>query len=151
MYTRASFRIVGKGKTVDWIVFFSEQIVLVTLLAVLISALFVVESRKGGKALGHYELTRLLNAEDAVLLDVRDDKEFKAGHITGAIGIPFTKLGKQIDQLNKHKAKTIVVADKMGQHSGAAVKTLQDAGYTAQRLKGGMSEWLAQNLPVVKS
>ncbi len=124
---------------------------LVSILAGLLVALMVVESKKGGKSLSYHEVTQLLNSESAVLLDVRESKEFKAGHIVNAINIPHTKLTDRLSELEKYKEKTIIVADKFGQHAGHCGKQLKDKGYESVRLQGGMSEWLAQNLPVAKA
>ena len=132
-------------------VFVAQEWLLITILAVLVAALMVVESRKGGQALSHHDVTRLLNSDDAVLLDVRETKEFKTGHIVNAINIPHTKLADRISELDKHKAKTIIVADKYGQHAGHCGKVLKEKGFNAVRLQGGMTEWVSQNLPVAKS
>lgn len=131
--------------------FIAEQWLLLSLLTVLIAALVFVESKRGGDSLSFHGATRLLNDDAGIVVDVREAKEFKAGHIVGAVNIPHTKLADQLSQLEKHKGKTIIVADKMGQHSGAAGRTLKDNGYTAARLQGGMAEWVNQNLPVVKA
>lgn len=48
------------------------------------------------------------------------------------------------------KARPVVLVDKMGQHSAAAGRTLMQAEFQVSRLNGGMSEWTASNLPVVK-
>ena len=124
---------------------------LVGILAVLISGFIVLEKKGGGASLSFHEATRLLNTEQAILIDLRDDKEFKAGHIVDALHIPYAKLADRESELNKHKTKTIILVDKMGQHAGAAGKTLKEKGYTVARLQGGMVEWQGQNLPVVKS
>ncbi|WP_018015340.1 rhodanese-like domain-containing protein [Teredinibacter turnerae] len=130
--------------------FITEQWLLVSILGVLAAALIFVESRKGGAALSHHEVTRLVNSDQAVVVDVREAKEYSAGHIVDAINIPFAKLADRHTELNKHREKTLIVADKMGQHAGAAGKILKDKGFTVSRLQGGMSEWQGQNLPVVK-
>ena len=135
----------------NFMVFLAEQWILLSILSVLVAALVVFEGRKGGKALSHHEVTRMLNRDEAVVVDVRDGKEFSAGHIVDAIHIPYLKLADRSSELEKHRSKTIVVVDKMGQHAGAAGKTLKDKGFTVNRLQGGISEWQSQNLPVVKS
>jgi len=132
-------------------VFLAEQWILVSILAALGAALIVVEGLKGGKALSYHEMTRLVNSGDAVILDVRESKEFSAGHIVDALNIPYAKIADRYTELEKHRAKTIVVVDKMGQHAGAAGKTLKDKGFSVNRLQGGMTEWQSQNLPVVKN
>lgn len=139
------------GFNVDFFEFFSTQLPLFGLLAVLVAAFIVLERKRAGAVLSHHEVTRMLNRDEAVLLDVRDKKDYAAGHITDALNIPFAKLKDRMSELEKHKAKTIVIADKMGQHGGAAVKQLSEAGFQAARLQGGMVEWQAQNLPTLKS
>ena len=107
------------------------------------------ERAKGGKPLTPSELVRLMNNDEAVLVDVRDAAEFKAGHITDAVHIPHNKMAGRISELEKYRDKTIVVADKIGQHAGAVGKLLSKEGYNVRRLSGGMSEWAGQNLPTV--
>ena len=136
--------------TVNWTVFVAEQWLLFSILAVLVAVFFWLEMNKGGKTLGHHEVTRLLNAGEAVLLDVREQKEFSAGHIVDSINIPHNKLNERISELEKHRSKTVIVVDKLGQHAGSAGKSLKDKGYSVARLQGGISEWIGQNLPVVK-
>ena len=131
-------------------VFLSEQWLLVGILVVLVAVLIFVEGIKGGKALSFHEVTRRVNSGDAVLLDIREAKEYKNGHIVDAINIPHQKLSGRCAELKKYQDKTIIVVDKMGQHAGSSGKLLKDKGFDVSRLQGGMAEWQAQNLPVVK-
>jgi len=131
-------------------VFLNEQWLLVGLLAVLVSALMFVEKKRAGTQLSFHEATRLLNSEKAILVDLRESKEFSGGHIVDAYHIPFAKLKDRAVELNKHKEKTIILVDKMGQHTGPGVKILTELGFECARLQGGMVEWQSQNLPVVK-
>lgn len=130
--------------------FISEQWLLITILCASVSALIFVEGQRSGKSLSYHEVTHLLNNNLAILLDVRDTKDFSNGHIVDAINIPYAKLSERSDELKKHVEKTIIIVDKMGQHAGAAGKQLKQHGYQVNRLQGGMSEWTSQNLPVVK-
>ncbi len=131
--------------------FVVEQWPLFSVLAVLVAAFLVLESRKGGSVVSHHQATRLLNQGEAVVVDVRDSAEYKAGHIIDAINIPFSSLAKKHDQLDKHKTKQIIVVDKMGQHASSAGKLLRDKGFNVVRLQGGISEWTQQNLPLIKA
>ncbi len=135
----------------DFMVFMSEQWVLFAVLAVLVAAVIYVEGKRSGPSLSYHEVTRLLNSDNAVIIDVREASEFKAGHIVDAINIPFAKIRERADELNKLKEKTLVVVDKLGQHSGASSKILKELGFNVNRMQGGMAEWKNQNLPVVKS
>ncbi|MCY4040839.1 MAG: rhodanese-like domain-containing protein [Gammaproteobacteria bacterium] len=119
---------------------------------VILLVLFVRnEIARGGASLSPQQLVNLVNQEGAAVVDLRDPKEYSAGHISGALNIPHAKLAGGLNQLVKHKEKPVVLACKMGQHSGAAGVTLRKNGFTdVRRLNGGMTEWRAQNLPVVK-
>jgi len=136
---------------VDFFVFISEQWVLVSVLLVLIYLFAINERIKSGRPISVHAVTRMLNADEAVLLDVRDSKEFKAGHIAGAMNIPQTKLQDKMGELNPYQEKIIIIADKVGQQAGAVGRKLQQQGFKVFRLTGGMMEWQNQNLPVVKS
>ncbi|NHO85443.1 rhodanese-like domain-containing protein [Pseudoteredinibacter isoporae] len=131
-------------------VFVTEQWLLVSILLGLIFFYVFTEKQKGGKTISSHELTRLVNDGEAVILDVRETKEFNAGHIVDALNIPFNTMEKRIVELDKHEGKTIVVVDKMGQHAGAVGKQLAQRGFSVNRLSGGMMDWQGQNLPVVK-
>lgn len=137
--------------SVSWLDFVVEQWILVAILTALVVAFLVLESRKGGSTISHHQATRLLNGGQAVLVDLRDSKEFKTGHIVDAINIPYACLATKLDDLEKHKSKQIIVVDKMGQHAGSAGKVLRDKGFQVVRMQGGMMEWTQQNLPLVKA
>ena len=51
----------------------------------------------------------MINRNEAVVLDVRDKKEFDSGHIVDSINIPVSKLGQRVTELDKHKQKPVVV------------------------------------------
>jgi rhodanese-related sulfurtransferase len=119
---------------------------------VLLLALFIRnETRRGGRSVTAQQLVDMVNRENAVVLDVRDRKDYQAGHIVGAVNVPFANLGARIDELKKYRSRPLVVTCKMGQHAGAAGTQLRKAGFeNVTRLTGGMAEWRNQNLPVVK-
>ncbi len=131
----------------DFFLFIGEQWLLVSLLMVLIYIFTFNEIRGSGQALSIHEFTRLVNDGAAQVIDLREAKDYREGHILDALNIPYAKLDDQVTQLNKDK--TVVLIDKMGQHTGPASKRLKKQGYTVARLKGGIMEWQAQNLPLV--
>ena len=130
--------------------FATNHYVLTGCFVFLLVLLIVTELRKGGKSLTCRELTALVNSEQGLVLDVRNNKDFASGHIVGALNIPFDKLASRMAELDKHKAKTLVVVDAMGQHAGSVARDLQKAGFTAAKLGGGIASWRGDNLPVVK-
>lgn len=134
----------------DFFTFVSEQWILVSILIVLLYAYIWTEKTKGGPTVTIHSATRVINSGEAVVVDLREAKEFKAGHIVDALNIPHNKLKDQLTQLESHKAKTLILVDKMGQHAGTAGRMLRTEGFTVNRLEGGMTEWQNQNLPLVK-
>ena len=110
------------------------------------------ETRRGGRSVTAQQLVDLVNKENALVIDVRDKKEFDAGHIVDALNIPFATLDSRVKELRKHRERPIVVACKMGQHSGTAGTILRKHGFeNVSRLTGGVTEWRNQSLPVVKA
>jgi rhodanese-related sulfurtransferase len=132
------------------IVFATTHYVLSVLFVILLALLIFTEARKGGQSLSNRELTALVNSEQGVVLDIRAQKDFSAGHIVGALNIPYEKITARIAELEKHKAKTVIVVDAMGQHAGTVCRDLKKAGFTAAKLSGGVASWRGDNLPLVK-
>ena len=131
--------------------FVVNHYILVSVFVALLLALLVLESRRGGAKISAQGAVSLINKDEAVVVDIRDRKDFGEGRITGSINIPLSGLKDRMNELNKHKEKQIVVVDKMGQHSAMAVKQLKEAGFSdVVRLNGGIADWKANNLPVVK-
>jgi len=125
--------------------------ILVSLFVAFLLAILVLESRRGGKKISAQGAVNLINRDEAVVVDIRDRKDFNEGRITGAINIPLNSIKSRASELKKFKDKQIIVADKMGQHSAMAVKQLNAEGYTnVVRLNGGIADWKGSNLPLVK-
>lgn len=127
----------------NWILF-------LTLFAAM-GLLAFTEGQKGGKSVSIHDATRMINKDDAVVLDIRSKNDFKTGHILSSINIPAADIDKRIDELNPHKDKPIIVVCNLGQTSGAVTKKLHAADFTnVVKMKGGITEWRGQNLPIVK-
>jgi rhodanese-related sulfurtransferase len=131
--------------------FIGHHPILVGIFAVLLVLFIRNETQRGGKGVSPQELVNLVNKEGAIVLDVRDSKEFAAGHIVDAVNVPHTSLESRLSELEKYKEKPVTIVCKMGQHAGTAGAMLRKAGFVSvSRLSGGMTEWRNQNLPVVK-
>jgi rhodanese-related sulfurtransferase len=135
---------------VDFFTFISEQYWLVALLLILIYVFVWNEQKRGGKKLSITQVTLMLNKEEAVLVDIREASDFKTGHIVNSMNIPFNKINDRWQELEPMRNKTIILVDKMGQHSGSVGHILLGKQFQVCRLNGGMMEWQGQNLPVVK-
>ncbi|ALI01788.1 rhodanese-like domain-containing protein [Pseudomonas sp. FW306-02-F02-AA] len=130
--------------------FATNHYLLVGIFVVLLALLIAREMSRGGRSLSTAELTALVNKDQGVVVDIRTTKDFAAGHIVGALNIPQDKLTARVGELEKHKAKTIILVDALGQHSGTHARELLKSGFTAAKLSGGISSWKADNLPLVK-
>lgn len=82
-----------------------------------------------------------------VLLDVREDEEWEAGHAPEATHVPLTELESRIDEVPRDR--DVVVACRSGARSGRVVAALEGAGFSLHNLDGGMKDWAAAGLPVV--
>lgn len=105
----------------------------------------------GFGSLSPSEATMLINRKNAVVLDVREDAEYKTGHILNSIHIPQSALKTRMGELEKHKNKPIIVGCRSGNRSGPACAQLKKQGFeTVHNLKGGIMGWQNANLPLVK-
>jgi rhodanese-related sulfurtransferase len=94
---------------------------------------------------------QLMNSEDVVVLDVREPSETAGGKIAKAIQIPVSGLAKRIDELLKHKDKSMLVYCKTGTRSGLACKELDKHGFEKlYNLNGGVMAWQEAHLPLSK-
>ena len=82
--------------------------------------------------------------EEFVLLDIRTEAEYEAGHIQGARWFPRGKLEYYIQETIKDPNSKVVLYCRTGGRSALAALTLKDMGYTnVVDLEGGFKEWVA--------
>jgi sulfur-carrier protein adenylyltransferase/sulfurtransferase len=88
-------------------------------------------------------------AAGATIVDVREQVEWDAGHIPGAVLVPLGVLGADIEAAIPDKDTEIVVQCRSGARSARGTDLLQQLGYTnVVNLAGGILDWQAQGLPV---
>jgi len=105
----------------------------------------------GGPWVNTLEATQLVNREDALIVDLRAAEEFAKGHILGARNIPLADLGRRAGELDKHKAKPLIVHCGDGNRAGAGVALLKREGFgRVLNLSGGYAAWQQAGLPVEK-
>lgn len=104
------------------------------------------------KQLNTQELTFLMNREEGIALDIRKEKDFKAGHILDAINLPNEKIRENgFTSLEKSKDKPIIVVCTAGMTAVQVANDLYKDGFTrVSILKGGMNSWTGANLPLAK-
>jgi len=108
-------------------------------------------SGAGGAQVGTLEATRLMNQGVCLILDVRDAKEFAAGHLPRARHIPVRDLATRLEELAKYREKSVIVSARSNVQAAGAVRALKRAGFKAvYQLKGGVAAWQQASLPVEK-
>ena len=127
---------------------------LATATVVLAALVAIYEMRmrsEGLRSVSPQELIRLMN-QGAVVLDLRPAEQYQAGHLNGARQMSGEQILSAGDTLKKHKEKTVVVYDDSGNLGAAAVRQLSAQGFSRVfALRGGLSAWRADNLPVSRA
>ena len=71
-----------------------------------------------------------LQADEGILVDVREKDEYEESHLEGAVNIPYTTIKDKIDDYVVDKDSVIIVYCKSGKRSAIAAQSLSEAGYT---------------------
>ena len=112
---------------------------------------FLAGRSKGVARLGPVQVTQLINADDAVVLDVRGDGDFRQGHIINAINVPESQLASKATDLDKYKSRAVITICRNGQISAKAAATLKQLGFEqVHTLAGGLLAWEGASLPLSK-
>lgn len=94
------------------------------------------------------EAVLLMNKDDTVIVDVREDKEIKGGIIKGARHVTLGQLNERMGQLGNNKQVPVLVYCRSGTRSGAACQMITKAGFeNVSSLTGGITAWEEANLP----
>jgi len=105
----------------------------------------------GGASISTLQATLLMNQQNALVLDVRDAAEYAKGHMLNARNIPLGELEARAAELDKHKAKPLIVVCDTGNRSGRAAAALRKKGFEqVLTLGGGIGAWQQAGLPLEK-
>ncbi|MFI1164641.1 rhodanese-like domain-containing protein [Streptomyces sp. NPDC020801] len=107
--------------------------------------------RRGGDRVTVDEAHRRTQGTDAaaVLLDVREQAEWNAGHAPGAVHVPLSRLAAGAALPSTVHGRALVVICRSGNRSQRATQLLAERGAEAVDVKGGMNAWAAAGHPVV--
>ena len=106
---------------------------------------------RGYQPVSPIDSVNLINHEDAIVLDVRENKEYQGGHILNSIHIPQSALAKRITELEKYKSRPIIVGCRSGNRSAFACGLLKKQGFeNVYNLSGGVMAWQNANLPLTR-
>lgn len=125
----------------------------VAMLVVTAIAVLVYELRLRAQSSGTIsaqDAVRLMN-QGAAVLDVRGPEAWAAGHIGNARALPADGLAAVAESLKRYKDKPVIVYCERGVSANAAVRELTRLGFSKVfNLRGGISGWRSENLPVVR-
>lgn len=111
----------------------------------------VAKKLSGIPQMGVAEAVTLINRREPLILDVRAQGEFAAGHIAGARLIPVGELKARLAEIEKFKDKPVLVTCATGNRSFNAAKILKEAGFKeVSNLQGGLGAWQQAGMPVEK-
>lgn len=80
------------------------------------------------------------------LIDVREDDEWAAGRIAGALHLRLADLAQRADEIDRERP--VVFYCRSGSRSGMAADAFAEAGYQAHNMTGGLQAWVAGGLPL---
>ena len=127
-----------------------------TILIALTSGAMLFWSYFGNRILGikevdHIAAMQFINHKNALMLDVREQSEYAAGHVLNSKLIPLGKLKERLGELEKYRERPIVVICRSGQRSASACAFLGKQGFAqAYNLNGGIIAWQKASLPLEK-
>jgi rhodanese-related sulfurtransferase/predicted transcriptional regulator len=94
------------------------------------------------------DLVNRMQSNDVILLDVRQEGEFKAGHIPKAVNIPIDQLIQRLDDLDKSKQYIAYCRGPFCVFADEAVELLRKHRFNACRMEEGFPDWKIKGLPV---
>ena len=120
-------------------------------LTVAIIATEVARLFRGYKSLKPSELTHMINAGGATVIDLSAAADFEKGHIAGSRNVQPAQLTPAHKLLASAKQSPVVLVCRSGMSAGGVAKTLKKAGFEqVSVLDGGLPAWQAADLPLVK-
>jgi rhodanese-related sulfurtransferase len=108
------------------------------------------KNRADADAVGLQELFERARRDDVVILDTRPTREYRAGHIPGALSVPVDELKARLRKLPKGKEYVAYCRGPYCVYADRAVELLTASGRKARRLKEGFPEWKAAGFPVAR-
>jgi rhodanese-related sulfurtransferase len=108
-------------------------------------------SRNSAREIDFQKAIQLINYEDGLILDVRDDNEFAEGHPPNSKHISVERIEERWQELEKFKDRPIVVIFRPGKRAGHVGAVLRKNGFKkVYNLSGGIDTWRRENLPMIK-
>lgn len=137
----------------NFTVFIANHMGLFYAFASILIALMIVEAIRAKRSrarLRPSEAVLLINKQNAVVVDIRNNNSYRSGHIVDALSLPASDLPEAGKKLEKYKNKPLIVVCGNGNDSQKAAADLAKRGYNAFVLSGGIRAWSSADLPLVR-
>jgi rhodanese-related sulfurtransferase len=108
----------------------------------------LLEARAALVGIDRKAILRQAQHGEVIVIDVRPEEEFAAGHLPYARSLPLAELKKRLKQLPKDKLVVAYCRGPFCLMAQDAVALLQKQGFRAQHLEDGVAEWRARGLPI---
>ncbi|MCX7073649.1 MAG: rhodanese-like domain-containing protein [Methylococcales bacterium] len=100
-------------------------------------------------AVSPQQAAQMQTQQNAVIIDVRENDEWNAGHIAGAIHIPLGEIQTRVGELAKYKNQAVIMQCRSGTRSEKAAGILAKSGFTnVHNMDGGLNAWQKSNLEI---
>ena len=122
-------------------------LIIIAVIAAVSLAMPLINTRRFGPMVSSEQAVSLINKQNALVVDVRAQKDFKRVRIANSVNIPANEIQNRLGELSKDR--TIIVVDNSGNMSAAASKLLRGVGFTkVYVLDSGLVVWMRDKLPL---
>lgn len=122
-------------------------LIIIAVIAAVSLAMPLINTRRFGPMVSSEQAVSLINKQNALVVDVRAQKDFKRVRIANSANIPANEIQNRLGELSKDR--TIIVVDNSGNMSAAASKLLRGVGFTkVYVLDSGLVGWMRDKLPL---
>lgn len=122
-------------------------LIIIAVIAAVSLAMPLINTRRFGPMVSSEQAVSLINKQNALVVDVRAQKDFKRVRIANSVNIPANEIQNRLGELSKDR--TIIVVDNTGNMSAAASKLLRGVGFTkVYVLDSGLVGWMRDKLPL---
>ena len=122
-------------------------LIIIAVIAAVSLAMPLINTRRFGPMVSSEQAVPLINKQNALVVDVRAQKDFKRVRIANSVNIPANEIQNRLGELSKDR--TIIVVDNSGNMSAAASKLLRGVGFTkVYVLDSGLVGWMRDKLPL---
>ena len=122
-------------------------LIIIAVIAAVSLAMPLINTRRFGPMVSSEQAVSLINKQNALVVDVRAQKDFKRVRIANSVNIPANEIQNRLGELSKDR--TIIVVDNSGNMSAASSKLLRGVGFTkVYVLDSGLVGWMRDKLPL---